>query len=146
VPLLAWLPEAGREERSFRTSNDRIVLQDTCVAITCGGRCGWGYGMDLLDRLLGHDQWATGLLLELSHDLTDAQLDQPFDVGHRMLRATFEHMIFNVEIWTGLMAGQPVDAQRDERSLSALIDRYERSDAAFVTLARLVRDEERLDG
>jgi len=52
--------------------------------------------MDLLDRLLGHDQWATDQLLELSRNLTDEQLDQSFDIGHRTLRATFEHMIFNV--------------------------------------------------
>jgi len=50
--------------------------------------------MDLLDRLLGHDHWATACLLDLSRGLPDAQLDQPFDVGHRTLRTTFEHMIF----------------------------------------------------
>ena len=32
------------------------------------------YWMDLLDRLLGHDDWATTQLLELSRGLTDAQL------------------------------------------------------------------------
>jgi uncharacterized damage-inducible protein DinB len=101
--------------------------------------------MDLLDRLLGHDHWATARLLDLSRGLTDAQLDQPFDVGHRTLRATFEHMIFNVAFWTAVMAGQPVDAQRDDRSLAALTERHERSYAAFAALARRVRDEQRLD-
>ncbi len=37
--------------------------------------------MDLLDRLLAHDHWATARLLDLSRGLTDAQLDQPFDIG-----------------------------------------------------------------
>ncbi|MGH2617124.1 MAG: DinB family protein [Thermomicrobiales bacterium] len=101
--------------------------------------------MDLLDRLLGHDDWATVQLLDLSRGLTDGQLDQPFDVGHRTLRATFEHMIFNVESWTALMAGQPADVQRDDRSMAALIERHERSYAAFAALARRVRDEQRLD-
>jgi len=55
-------------------------------------------------------------------------------------------MIFNVEFWTGLMAGQPVDAQRDDRSLAALIVRLECSYAAFATLAERVRDEQRLEG
>ena len=54
---------------------------------------------------MGHDHWATACLLDLSRGLTDAQLDQPFDVGHRTLRATFEHMIFNAEFWTAVMAG-----------------------------------------
>jgi uncharacterized damage-inducible protein DinB len=101
--------------------------------------------MELLDRLLEHDRWATDQLLELSRDLTDAQLDQAFDIGHRTLRATFEHMIFNVAFWTGLMAGQPVDAWHDDRSLAALIDRHERSFATLATLARRVRDEQRLE-
>ena len=101
--------------------------------------------MDLLDRLLEHDRWATDQLLDLSRGLTDAQLDQELDIGHRTVRATFEHMIFNVAFWTGLMVGQPVDAQGDDHSLAALIDRHERSFAAFATLARQVRDDQRLD-
>ncbi len=44
--------------------------------------------MDLLDRLLGHDHWTTERLLTLSQGLTDAQLDQAFDIGHRTVRAT----------------------------------------------------------
>ena len=101
--------------------------------------------MDLLDRLLEHDRWATDQLLDLSRGLIDAQLDQEFDIGHRTLRATFEHMIINVGFWTALMAGQPVDAQRVDRSLVALIELHERSYAAFATLARRGRDEQRLD-
>ncbi len=101
--------------------------------------------MDLLDRLLGHDHWATAQLLDLSRGLTEARLDQPFDIGHRTVRATFEHMIVNVAFWTGLMAGQPVETQRDDRSVDALIERHERSYAAFATLARRLRDEQRLD-
>ena len=101
--------------------------------------------MDLLDRLLEHDRWATDQLLDLSRGLTDAQLDQEFDVGHRSLRATFEHMIFNVAFWTALMAGQPVDAPQEDRSLAALSERHARSYATFATLARQLRDEQRLD-
>jgi uncharacterized damage-inducible protein DinB len=102
--------------------------------------------MDLLDLLLGHDHWATARLLEVSGGLTDAQLDQPFDIGHRTLRATFEHMICNVPFWTAYLAGQPADAQSDDRSLAALSDCHERSYAAFASVARRLRDEQRLDG
>ena len=101
--------------------------------------------MDLLDRLLEHDRWATDQLLGLSRGLTDVQLDQEFDIGHRTLRATFEHMIPNVAFWTALMAGQPVDAESDDRSLAALIDSHERSYGTFATFARQLRDERRLD-
>jgi uncharacterized damage-inducible protein DinB len=104
-----------------------------------------GHRMDLLDRLLEHDQWATAQLIELSRGLTDAQLDQPFDIGHRTVRASIEHIICYVEFWTALMTEQPVPEQRDDRSLAALSDRHERAYAAFATLARQVRDEGRLD-
>ncbi|MGH2535389.1 MAG: DinB family protein [Thermomicrobiales bacterium] len=107
--------------------------------------------MDLLDLLLDHDHWATRRLLDASSGLTDAQLDQPFDIGHRTLRATFGHIIFNVPFWTAFLAGQPADggysadAQPDDRSLAALIDHHERSYAAFASVARRLRDEQRLD-
>jgi uncharacterized damage-inducible protein DinB len=101
--------------------------------------------MDLLDRLLDHDHWATTQLLDVSRNLTDAQLDQEFDIGHRTLHATFEHLIFNIEAWTAVMAGQPVERGRDDRPLAALIDRHERSYATFAALARQVRDEHRLE-
>lgn len=105
--------------------------------------------MDLLDRMLEHDHWATSQLLELSRNLPDAQLDQPFDIGLRTLRETYDHLIFNIAFWTGLMAGQPVQpgrtAQRYDRSLPALIERFEHSYAIFAAFARRVRDEQRLD-
>ncbi len=53
--------------------------------------------MDLLERMLGHDRWTTERLLTLRQDLSDALLDREFDVGHRTLRNTFNHMILNVE-------------------------------------------------
>ena len=101
--------------------------------------------MDLLDRLLEHDRWATAQLLDRSRNLTDAQLDQEFDIGHRTLRDTFEHIIVNIAFWTSLMTEQPVDEQQDEQSMAALIDRHERYYADFATLARQFRDEQRLD-
>jgi uncharacterized damage-inducible protein DinB len=100
--------------------------------------------MDLLDRLLDHDRWATTQLLELSRGLSEAQLDQKFDVGHRTVRTTFEHMIFNVEAWTAEMMGQPIE-RRGDRSLPELITRHERAYTVFADFARTMRDENRLD-
>lgn len=101
--------------------------------------------MDLLDRMLGYDYWTTARFLELSGGLTDVQLDQPFDIGHRTLRATFEHMLGAVEHWTRYMVEQPVKIQRDDRSLAALRERHERNYAAFAAFARRMHDEQRLD-
>ena len=106
--------------------------------------------MELLDLLLGHDQWATARLLEASGGLTDAELDRELDIGHRTLRATFGHVIFNVPFWTAFLAGEPddgglsADAQPEDRSLAALRDAHERSYAAFAGVARRLRDEGRL--
>ena len=102
--------------------------------------------MDLVDRMLDHDYWATTQLLDVCRGLTDAQLDEPFDVGLRTLRATFAHMFINIEFWTGLMTGRPVDsAPPSEWPLAKLIDYHERVHVAFAGASRRFRDEGRLD-
>lgn len=101
--------------------------------------------MDLLDRLLEHDRWATEQLLEACRRLSDEQLDAEFDVGHRTLRETFAHTIVNIEFWTGLMTGSPVATWGDGYSVAALRDWHERASAAFADVARRARDEGRLD-
>jgi uncharacterized damage-inducible protein DinB len=102
--------------------------------------------MDLIDRLLEHDRWATIQLLEISCDLSDAQLDQEFDIGLRTLRTTFDHLIFNIDFWTCLATGQPTDGiERDKGSITALTERHERSYDTFAGFARRMRDEGRLE-
>lgn len=105
--------------------------------------------MDLLDRMLGHDHWATAQLLQVSRDLPDAQLDQEFDIGQRTLRDTFDHMIYVIDFWTGWMDGRPVPHDRTtqdyDRSIAAQIERHERHQAAFAALARQLHDGGRLD-
>jgi uncharacterized damage-inducible protein DinB len=126
-------------------SDGRAINPRRTAVRRYGTRFG-GCWMDPLDRLLEHDRWATETLLNVSRELTDAQLDQPFDIGHRTLRATFEHMVFDsVEVWTAEMAGRQLEAQPNDRSMAALSDRYGRSYAAFAAVARRTRDEQRLE-
>jgi uncharacterized damage-inducible protein DinB len=98
--------------------------------------------MDLLDRLLGHDAWTTRELLRLCHGLTDEQLDREFDIGHRTVRATLLHIIRNVEVWSDLMRGGPIRADRgahpEGRSVSGLIARLDRAAADLASVARAV--------
>ena len=99
--------------------------------------------VDLLDRLLAHDAWTTRQLLILAQPLTDAQWTQPFDIGHVTLRATFEHMIYNVETWTALMNGeQHPEEQPTFAGLAptGLLDRHEAAMTAFAALAHRIRD------
>mgnify|MGYP001463968577 CR=1 FL=1 len=101
--------------------------------------------MDLLDQLLDHDDWATMTLLDACRDLTDARLDQPFDIGHGTLRATFEHMIPNPAFWNGLMTGQPVEIALNAPSIAGLIAAQKRYFGDFAAIARRLRDEGALD-
>src|SRR4051794_23967058 len=101
--------------------------------------------MDLLDRLLEHDRWATDQLLELSGGLTDAQLDQEFDVGHRTLCETLQHLIFNIEAWTDVIEGQPVQVERGDSAILALRERHGAAYDEFAALARRVRDDGQME-
>ena len=105
--------------------------------------------MDILDRLLGHDQWTKRLLLGRCLELSDAQLDQWFDTGVGSVRATLQHTIGNVEVWTDLMRGRVdravLHSEGQPPSVSELLERHDRASVAFAMLARQLRDEGRLD-
>lgn len=92
--------------------------------------------MDLLDRLLGHDAWTTRQLLQRCGALSDARLDEEFDIGLRTVRKTFLHIVRNMEVWSDLMAGAPVRAEGDP-SVAGLLARLDR---AAGDLARVAYD------
>jgi len=95
--------------------------------------------MDLLDRLVGHDAWTTRQLLLLCQNLFDERLDHEFDIGHRTVRATLLHIIRNMEVWTDLMSGQAVRTSQGQ-SVSALIERLDRTSAELARLARALAE------
>jgi uncharacterized damage-inducible protein DinB len=105
--------------------------------------------MDLLDRLLVHNEWTTHKLIEQSRGLSDAQLDEPFDIGLKTVRATLHHIIESVEWWTDLMNAQP---QRsfdnlgiDPMTLDGFERRLERVVPQFAEVARCVQAKGNLD-
>jgi uncharacterized damage-inducible protein DinB len=102
--------------------------------------------MDILERLLQHDIWMTQNLLERCRELTSAQLNQAFDIGHHTLLETWEHLIGNVEVWTDLMSALPL-TKRSARpaTLAELTARYGVAVARFGKLARRLAAENRLD-
>jgi uncharacterized damage-inducible protein DinB len=101
--------------------------------------------MDTMDRLLDHDRWATSAVLHWSRDLSDGQMDQEFDIGHRTLRATFEHLITVIEFWTGKMTGGSTTPPYTDHSLATLTARYHQAHERFAEVARRIRGEHRLD-
>lgn len=101
--------------------------------------------MQLLDLLLGHDHDATAELLARCADLTPAQLDQPFDAGHGSLRATLDHLIYNIEAWGDDIRGvAPVKRPRGT-SLAELVQRHEAAYADLAAAARTLQAEGRLE-
>jgi uncharacterized damage-inducible protein DinB len=104
--------------------------------------------MDILDRLLGHDAWTTRQLLLRCRELTDAQLDRPFDIGDRSLRKTFQHIIGIMEVWTDLMAARPVrkaSTQEGALSVDELLDRLSFAAKDLAEVSRRILNEGRLD-
>jgi uncharacterized damage-inducible protein DinB len=104
--------------------------------------------MDLLDRLLEHDAWTTRQLVDRCRALSDDQLDRPFDIGHRTIRATLQHIIGNMETWSALMAGAtklPPRPAREGESISNLADRLTRAAADLAHVAHTVRTREDWD-
>lgn len=102
--------------------------------------------MDLLDRLLGHDSWTTRQLLDLAGTLSEEQLDQVFDIGHRTVRKTFNHIVWNIECWTDLMKARTVRARPDSKAtFASLAQRHEAASAEFLGFAREITNQNRLD-
>lgn len=99
--------------------------------------------MDFLDRLLEHDAWTTRLLIDRCRELSEEQLDHPFDIGHRTIRSTLHHIIFNMETWSALMAGEAMSKSRtvvQERSMSQFQERLGRAAARLSKVAREVSE------
>lgn len=101
--------------------------------------------MDLLDRLLGHDAWTTGRLLEQSRGLSDQQLDQDFDLGHRTVRRTLEHIIGNMEDWTALMTAAPIPEHPGPATLDELRVRLDSVSRDLARLAHEIQADGRWD-
>lgn len=78
--------------------------------------------MDILERLLKYDVWTTRHLLERCRELTEAQFDQEFDIGHRTLRKTWVHVIGNMEVWTDLIYERPVQEPPKLKPYPELVD------------------------
>lgn len=100
--------------------------------------------MDLLDRFLGHDAWTTRQLLDICSTLSDDKLDRDFDIGHRTLRQTLDHIIHNMETWASLMAGQHVERATDQ-TIVGMIQRLDLAAERLKSVSRRVADSNAWD-
>jgi uncharacterized damage-inducible protein DinB len=105
--------------------------------------------MDILDRLVKHDAWTTRQLMVRCQGLSDDQLDRQFDIGHRTLRETLVHMIWNMEAWTDVICEKPVrqkpPANPQTASVVGLMHRLDAAAPELEATARKLADTGRLD-
>jgi uncharacterized damage-inducible protein DinB len=94
--------------------------------------------MTILEKLLRHDAWTTRLLLARAADLSDVELDRPFDMGHHTLRRTFEHIVGNMECWCDLLLARPqrISTLTPSDTIPALLTRLDVVAAELVALGR----------
>lgn len=105
--------------------------------------------MDILDTLLEHNAWTTGKLIEQSRNLSEAQLDQDFDLAHRTVRKSLDHIIESMEWWTDLLLARPArtfdDLSADPLSLDGLQKRLDTVAPELADISRKLQAEGRLD-
>ncbi|HEX9416442.1 MAG TPA: AraC family transcriptional regulator [Gaiellaceae bacterium] len=111
--------------------------------------------MDLTDRMLEHDLWLTGRLLDAAGELPEPQLDEPvptpteprhawFEDGDPTLRTMLDRLVYSKEIWTAALAGRD-QPERGGTSIDELRERHERSGEEFARAVRDIRDRNAWD-
>jgi uncharacterized damage-inducible protein DinB len=105
--------------------------------------------MDVMDRLVEHETWYTGRLLEKAQSLTDEQLDAPIEGADdpvlylsdtKTLRELLNRLVFTKEMWLAAVQGQPFD-ERADKSADAMLHRWRVSSRQFAELVKRVRED-----
>src|SRR5207237_8371855 len=69
--------------------------------------------MDLTDRLLEHDLWLTGRLLDAAEELPADTLAEPLDVEEETIGSMLERLVWSKEMWTAAVEGRPMPERRE---------------------------------
>ena len=87
----------------------------------------------------------TNLMHDAAAKLDDAALDQEFDIGHRTVRKTLDHITVGIELWTSLMRGEPARWEPNPSDVETMRRRQSAAYDAFEEVAGRVIAEGRLD-
>jgi uncharacterized damage-inducible protein DinB len=101
--------------------------------------------MDQNERLLQHDRWMTNLMFDAAAKLDDVALDREFDIGHRTVRKTLDHITVGIELWTPLMEGKPARWEPNPTDVEIMRARQSAAYDRFDDVARRVIADGRLD-
>jgi AraC family transcriptional regulator len=101
--------------------------------------------MDLIDRMLEHDRWIVGEMLDHASALKDDQLDAPIDIGietieesNISLRSLLASLVNTKERWAAAVEGRTVPPQEDT-TLPALKERFAVAGPEFIRLVQAAR-------
>ncbi len=105
--------------------------------------------MDFVDRVVGHDIWFTGRLLDRAAELPQGDLDRPVLYGWgwgssgatsaSTLRAILNEMVANKENWSASIAGRAAPQGQGER-IEEMQSRYEVAGKEFLGLVRDIKN------
>jgi uncharacterized damage-inducible protein DinB/catechol 2,3-dioxygenase-like lactoylglutathione lyase family enzyme len=99
---------------------------------------------DPLDLLLGHNAWATSVLLQICRGLTSEQWHQPFAMGPGSLHNTFTHMVGAMRYWSDRLLGPPHPVRpfldhTTERSVDEVTRLHDEAVAELAAAATVAR-------
>ena len=108
--------------------------------------------MDLLLKMVEHDVWLIGEIIDRATTLPEERLDSPIEVSveglddSKSLRRTLSRLVGQLDMWNAALAGRSYDfAVEEDESLGAMRSRLAEAGATFVANAREVIEENRLD-
>lgn len=109
--------------------------------------------MNLTDRMIEHNIYLTGKLLERAKSLTDKQLDAKLDLpfqftffesADKSLRELLDGLVMNKEAWMAAMYNRSWEPPRD-KSLATLIERWKAVEPDFRKIVADVAKDNRWD-
>lgn len=102
---------------------------------------------DSIDILLGHNAWATRVLLERSRELSEEQWHRRFEIGPGSLHDTLRHIVGTMIRWADRIGGRTVreSIERESRPRSAdeLLALLDRADAELRAMAAELTAQDR---
>jgi AraC-like DNA-binding protein len=94
--------------------------------------------MDLTDRLLEHDLWLTGRLIDAAERLPAEQLSERLESEGETIGSMLERLVWSKEMWNAAVEGRPMP-ERHEGSPECLRKRLGEAGPAFLEIVRDVR-------
>jgi uncharacterized damage-inducible protein DinB len=106
--------------------------------------------MDLIDRLLRHDEWLTRRFLASAAVLSDAELDRevldedPDGITERTLRGSLNRLIFTREMWFAGLTGRQFEPDSDD-SVEGMVRRLDAIAGPFEAFTHGIAANDRWD-